>query len=517
MVNMKQKYTKTVKYFNNLIKDIIFQLTDKTNKFFKKIIFKLTYKTNKFFKNNSKISNFNKLIISFISLLFLYLFYLSLPTLYDKTWVQNTIENKLLEDFKINFSISSNISYNILPQPHFLIKNSKIFKDNDEKPILLAEIKNLKVLISQKNFFKKEKINITEVLINEANFSFKGSDFQFLNKVNNKKFSSKKIKISNSNIFFKAITNETIAIIKISKAILFYDNLNLLNLLSLNGEVFQIPFIFNIAKQPFSSKDKEINIIAKKLKLNILNKSDNLATGSNIISILNSKIHTQYNIKKNTIFFKSDYSKMKNYNVTYNGKMSLKPFDFKLDVEIKKNNLLKLLNIDSNIIEFIKTKILFNENISASISIKAISQNSTKIFNSVMIYFNIINGKINIDQTILIDEKIGLLKINNSNLFYKNDKLILNTDVVINIKDSNNLFSYLQTPKKHRKPLKNILVNLDYDFSINQIKFNTIKIDNVKTNNEMIKIIEDFNNLNKNINLYKNRLFLNKLLSVYDG
>ena len=140
MVNMKQKYTKTVKYFNNLIKDIIFQLTDKTNKFFKKIIFKLTYKTNKFFKNNSKISNFNKLIISFISLLFLYLFYLSLPTLYDKTWVQNTIENKLLEDFKINFSISSNISYNILPQPHFLIKNSKIFKDNDEKPILLAEI-----------------------------------------------------------------------------------------------------------------------------------------------------------------------------------------------------------------------------------------------------------------------------------------------------------------------------------------------------------------------------------------
>tara|TARA_B100000787_G_C16081271_1_gene244567 strand:- start:96 stop:722 length:627 start_codon:yes stop_codon:yes gene_type:complete len=208
---------------------------------------------------------------------------------------------------------------------------------------------------------------------------------------------------------------------------------------------------------------------------------------------------------------------MKNYNVIYNGKMSLKPFDFKLDVEIKKNNLLKLLNIDSNIIEFIKTKILFNENISASISIKAISQNSTKIFNSVMIYFNIINGKINIDQTILIDEKIGLLKINNSNLFYKNDKLILNTDVVINIKDSNNLFSYLQTPKKHRKPLKNILVNLDYDFSINQIKFNTIKIDNVKTNNEMIKIIEDFNNLNKNINLYKNRLFLNKLLSVYDG
>ena len=68
------------------------------------------------------------------------------------------LEKKLIKDFKINFSISSNISYNILPSPHFLIKNAKILNDNNENPSALSEIKKLKIFISQKNLFNKEKI-----------------------------------------------------------------------------------------------------------------------------------------------------------------------------------------------------------------------------------------------------------------------------------------------------------------------------------------------------------------------
>ena len=73
----------------------------------------------------AKISNFNKSLIFLISLLFLYLFYLSIPSLYNKERLQKEITNKLKDEFKINFSISSEINYSILPSPHFQIKNDK--------------------------------------------------------------------------------------------------------------------------------------------------------------------------------------------------------------------------------------------------------------------------------------------------------------------------------------------------------------------------------------------------------
>ena len=57
---------KIVKYFNSIVL---------------KTVTKLKNKTNNFFGNNSEISNFNKIVITFISLLFFYLFYLSITNL----------------------------------------------------------------------------------------------------------------------------------------------------------------------------------------------------------------------------------------------------------------------------------------------------------------------------------------------------------------------------------------------------------------------------------------------------
>ena len=73
------------------------------------------------------------MIITFITFLFFYLFYLSIPTLYDKTWVQNLVEKKLKIEFNINLSPSSDVSYNILPSPHFLIKDSKEMIEYEDK------------------------------------------------------------------------------------------------------------------------------------------------------------------------------------------------------------------------------------------------------------------------------------------------------------------------------------------------------------------------------------------------
>jgi len=496
------------------------QIVNNFNKSIKKTLLKLDNEIKNFFKENSTVSNFNKFIITFISLLFLSLFYLLIPTLYEKTWLQNTIEDKLLKDSKLNFSISSDITYNILPTPHYLIKNSKIFIGDDAKLKAIAEIKKLRIFIDKSNFFDKEKINIRKILIDNANFSFQGSDLKLLNEINNKKFSNKKIKIIKSNIFFKNNSNEIIAIVKVPQATLFYDDLRLLNLMNIEGNVFKTPFIFNLEKTVSSLVNNKINFGSKKLKLKIFNesskKSNDLIEGLNTILYFNSKIGTQYNIKKNLISFKFDPSRTKDSNIYYNGKLSLNPFDLDLSINLKKYEINKLFNSSSLMKEFIKTKLLFNENISANVSINIDSNKYDKIFESSIIKFNAINRSINFDNTKLVNEKIGSLEIAGSDLFFENERLILNADAIINIKDSKKLFSLLQTPTKSRKLIKNILINFDYDVLTGQINLNNLKVDGTESTNKMLNIISEFNN-NDEYSMHKSRKVFNKLISAYEG
>ena len=116
----------------------------------------------------------------------------------------------------------------------------------------------------------------------------------------------------------------------------------------------------------------------------------------------------------------------------------------------------------------------------------------------------------------MINKKIGSVELNDSSLFYENDKLTLNTNIIADIKSSKELFSFLQTNKKSRKKLRKILINLDYDFLSNQIKFNNIKIDNNDVSNELLRIVEGFNDNNLN-NLNKSRRLLNKFFDAYEG
>ena len=161
MKNIKLKYYSLVKYFKFLINKILLNQQTKIKYFrflYNKILLKKPIKTNKFFSNKSefKISNFNKYLIVFISIIFLFLFYCLIPTLYDKNWIQNTLEKKLLKDFKVNFSLSSDISYEILPSPHFTIKNAKIINEDNPKLRELAEIEKFKIFISKKKLFNKK-------------------------------------------------------------------------------------------------------------------------------------------------------------------------------------------------------------------------------------------------------------------------------------------------------------------------------------------------------------------------
>jgi len=479
-----------VKNFNNLIKKTIFKVENKTNDKF-------------------HVSKFSKYLISAIVVLFIYIFYLSIPLLYDKNWIQNKIVTELGNEFNINLGNSFDFSYRILPKPHYLIRDSKTS---------LAEIKTLNVFISQNNFFNKDSIRINEVVIEEANFSLLSNDLKPLYKESENKFSKKKIKINDSNIFFKNNLNEVISIIKISNAFLLFDEKNLFNLFDLNGEIFNIPF--KLKYENALNLRKQIEINAPDLKLKVINnffkKDENLSSGISNISILGSSINTKFNIKDQIAIFQSDGSRIYNSKIDYNGQLAINPFDLNLKINLYDYKISNLFTPNSIINEFIKSGLLFNENISVQTLVNIKSTKKDEIFNEVKLELRILNGKISFDKSVFINNNIGLMEISNSDLFLDNDKLFLSSNLSIDIKDIDKLYSFLNTSKNSRKNIRNIKLNIIYDFLSNQIELNNIKINDNDVSSQFNNIAEGFIDINSN-NLTKSRKLLNELINLYDG
>ena len=479
-----------VKNFNNLIKKTIFKVKNKTNDKF-------------------HVSKFSKYLISAIVVLFIYIFYLSIPLLYDKNWIQNKIVTELGNEFNINLGNSFDFSYRILPKPHYLIRDSKTS---------LAEIKTLNVFIRQNNFFNKDSIRINEVVIEEANFSLLSNELKLLYKDSENKFTKKKIKINDSNIFFKNNLNEVISIIKISNAFLFFDEKNLFNLFDLKGEIFNIPF--KLKYQNALNLRKQIEINASDLQLKVISdffkKDENLSSGISNISILSSSINTKFNIKDQIAIFQSDSSRIYNSKIDYNGQLAINPFDLNLKINLYDYKISNLFTPNSIMNEFIKSGLLFNENISVQTLVNIKSTKKDEIFNEAKLELRILNGKINFDKSVFINNNIGLMEISNSNLFLDNDKLFLSSNLSIDIKNIDKLYSFLNTSKNSRKNIRNIKLNIIYDFLSNQIDLKNIKINDIDVSSQFNNVAEGFIDINSN-NLTKSRKLLNELINLYDG
>ena len=185
-------------------------------------------------------------------------------------------------------------------------------------------------------------------------------------------------------------------------------------------------------------------------------------------------------------------------------------------IDERESELSKLLNLDSIFSELIKSQILLNNNISANTSIAIKENKNSQLFNSSLVNLNITNGAINFNKSKFTNNKIGSLEIDNSKLSYTDNDLVLNTDILINIKNSDNLFSLLQTPKNLRSDIKVIKINLDFNFLSNQIDVNRIKFDDIEDNDQALKILKELNDI-ENFNFHKSRRIFNKVFEAYFG
>ncbi|MDC0890281.1 hypothetical protein OAS87_03540, partial [Candidatus Pelagibacter ubique] len=205
-----------------------------------------------------------------------------------------------------------------------------------------------------------------------------------------------------------------------------------------------------------------------------------------------------------------------NSKIDYNGQLTINPFDLNLKINLYDYKISNLFTPNSIINEFIKSGLLFNENISVQTLVNIKSTKKDEIFNEAKLELRILNGKISFDKSVFINNNIGLMEISNSNLFLDNDKLFLSSSLSIDIKNIDKLYSFLNTSKNSRKNIINIKLNIIYDFLSNQIELKNIKINDNDVSSQFNNIAEGFIDINSN-NLTKNRKLLNELINLYDG
>ena len=73
--------------------------------------------------------------------------------------------------------------------------------------------------------------------------------------------------------------------------------------------------------------------------------------------------------------------------------------------------------------EMLKNNLLFNKNLSSNITLVVENIVKNKIFNSMKLFSNFDNGKINFNNTYLVSDKIGILSLTDSTLQMLDNKL----------------------------------------------------------------------------------------------
>ena len=458
------------------------------------------------FKNLRNLLINNKIILTFVALIILFISYLSLPTFYKQNELSNKFKSELLDKLNLNFYFSENLKYNLFPKPHFVSKNVKI-KDNFSE---ISHIKDLKIYLSLENIFSLEGIKIKDIIIENANFNLNYNNYNFFIKLLDNKFSDKILKIKNSNIFFRNLENEVLFINKIHEMKYFYDDNELKNFVHSDNEIFNIPYSIKLFKNKNEKKILSIlNINFLKLKIKNEFSYNNIENkGKSEITYNKSKTNANYVLNKKFFNFEF-FDKLENPKFLYKGNFNLIPFYSSLVGQTNDLNLSLLFDTNALIVQLLKTELLNNKNIDFKLSIKANNILDNLNFINLDLNSKIQEGLIDIDSTKFEWKKFANFIVSDSLIYIKNGELILDGKLKVDINSYNEIYKYLLTPKNYRKKLKKVEVNFSYNFDQKITNLSNIMIDgsyNQKINETMSKIILKENNL-------QNKIYLKKLLN----
>ena len=466
------------------------------------------------FRNFKNLSRNNIIVLTFVAALVLFVSYLLLPTFYKQSDISKELKNQLYDNYNLKFKFNKKLTYNLFPKPHFVSENVIITNDQTE----FSSIKKIKTFISIKNLFFLKNIKFKDLIIENANFNLNKNNYNFFIKLLDNDFQNKILKIKNSNIFFRNKNEEVLLINKIVNLKYYYDESKLKNLMNAESELFNIPYSIvsnkNIEKNVLFSK---ININFLKLQIeNELNYTQNNFLGNSKIKSKKFKSNAKYIIKEN-IFEFNYYDKIENQKVFYEGKINFKPFFSEINGNVEELNLSYIFDVNSIITQLLKTEILNDDKFDFQLNIK-----SNKILNNnnlinLNLNSKIKDGLIDCDDTGFEWRNFAKFKLNESLIYVKEGELVLDGKIEINIKNYNELYKFLLTPKKYRNEIKNIDLNFIYNFDQKVVNLKNINIDNKNHNglNKVLKQIEFKKNKLQNKIYFRN--LLNEAIKSYAG
>jgi hypothetical protein len=508
-IKLQNIFFKKIAKYNNYLINKFNQIKVLKNKFNKIIHLK-----NKF----NQISNFNKFLIFFISTLFLYLFYASMPSLYDYQRLQSQLKTHLINEYNLNVNISDKIEYKILPSPHFEVKKSTIYRDVESDENKLAEVDNLKIFVSIANIHNQDKLQLKNIEIKESIFFLNKNNQKFVFNYLKNKNTDKKISIKKSK-FFLMDKDETISIFPIKNINFRYDKIKFVNEVIINGKAFNSNFNLDIKKYFF--EDESLNFILKFPQINLSVTSKLFTQNKNKYKIFNkvnffgSEIKSEFDFDKNSATFKSIKSKVFNSQIDFEGVVELQPFFLTSNIILDQINLIKILNKNGELFRLLDKKNLVHKNLNSEIVIDIKKLSKDNIFDSAIFFIKTDNGLIKFKDSTFNSKKWGSLKILSSDLYNNNNKLFLNSKITIYIRNQKNFYNIFQIPKIYRKDIKKINFDFVINFTSGTKKITNFQINNIISNNLTKKINKVIKNnsidINKNFN---NWIVLKRLLNI---
>ncbi len=428
-----------------------------------------------------------RVIFTLIIIFFSVFVHLSTPAFYKDSWVKGIVKNQFEKEFDFEIVFSEKINYAIFPIPHFRFKDVKFISNKRE----LAQIELVKVYLTFSKFLDKNKMNIQNVVIKKAKFDFFKQDLKNLISFFNKKINDKKITILNSKIFVKDEDEDIYSIISINKSQSIYDNIEAINNLDVNGEIFNNSFKLNL-RNNFLGSRSNLDLVFDKLNKKFVNYIDfkNKKIEGNL-SYFDSrkKYDTLYTFHNDILKFYSD-EKVGDKSL-YNGIINFSPFSSNLEINLKSINLRNLISNDSLFLEILKSNIFMNENLNFNIEVKSKNISNHRKLKNLNLNINYENQSLNFNQTNFLLKDILKVNLIDSKFVNSKKQYFLGT-FEISIYDHSNLYKFFQTKKKYRKKIDTIYITTKYDFLKNNLILEKVIIDNYSN--------ENINNLIKKYN-----------------
>ena len=489
---LSKKISKQISSINNLLENYFNSLRR----------FILDAKRLRFDKNN-------KVFLIIVSTIFLTLVYFLIPTAYNKELIQKEIKNQIYQKYNIVVKFDNGIQYNFFPKPHFSSKN--LFILNDQRKI--GDVKNFKIFINFKNFFKFNQIQTQDVVLDKVDFNIKKSDLSFFTNLLKTEPNRDKIKIRRSNIFFTNKDNEVLFINQINDSQFYYDLKNLKNVLVSKSKVFNVPYKLIIGNDKLN-EILDFELVSKKLVLKIENETDYKKkndTGNLKISFKNKNNTFEYQINKNTLDIIS-----KDNNKIFKGLIEFKPFYLVSNFKYQTFRIKDLIE-NPFFMEILKSQILNNKNLNALINFDVKNVYDFDRFSDLSLKLKIEEGNYNFSNSNIIWKENVNVGFSDSFLNFDRGKINLNGRTSFDVKNQDEFYKFFQIKKDLRKNIKKIELDFNYDFNEEKITFDNLRIDN-KSNKKIEEIISNFNsNSKKFFNKVTFKNFVNDILAAYFG